>query len=127
MYPYTDFEQPLYLRDNTTAYYIPNPVNQSSPNPEIWHAIMPFGQELDAYKVFFDKLETYHTNPSNFVSDRLWYDNFITLKDSFLTQDIPYYTAPFVFAEDINYHRFTPLLLELMQQNHNDIVQDTLS
>gem|GEM_PF-6207696 len=87
---------------------------------------MPFGSDTAAYQKFFEKLKKYDADPENFVAKKVRYDDLIHMKQTFLHQQIPYYTNNFLFTEDIGFERLTTLLLDIMREGHNDVVNDAL-
>jgi hypothetical protein len=70
VYPYTDFVDPQYVFYEDTQSFEPNPIQQSNPQPEIWHSLIPFGDDISAYQHFFAKLQSYHTDPTSFVEKK---------------------------------------------------------
>jgi hypothetical protein len=116
IYPYTDFVDPQYVFYEDSKSFAPNPIQQSNPQPEIWHSLIPFGDDIGAYQQFFEKLQTYHADPASFVEKKIWYDDFIQLKETFLANNLGYYANSFLYAEDLGYHRLTTLLMDLMKQ-----------
>ena len=53
--------------------------------------------------------------PQEFVAQKMWYDNFIVDQQTFNPQNLQFYLNKIIFAQDINYHRFSDLMLSLFQ------------
>jgi len=126
IYPYVDREDMLYVFNNDSHYFEPNQVTNKTPQPELRHGVMPFGNDPTAYHRFFDKLKRYASNPNDFVAKKIWYDDLIQMKQTFLYDNVGYYANNFLFAEDMAYKRQTNLMVDVMQESHESIVQDTL-
>lgn len=126
IYPYVDREDTLYVFDQDSHYFELNPVSNKTPQPELWHGVMPFGNDPDAYHQFFTKLKRYASNPGDFVAKKIWYDDLVQMKQTFLHDNVGYYANNFLFAEDMAYKRQTNLMVDVMQESHERVVQDTL-
>jgi hypothetical protein len=117
IYPYIDFEEQQYIYDTQTEFFTYN-VNPNA-QPEIWHGMINFKDELTAYSQYFTKLRTYATNPGSFVDAKIWYDDFTALKKYFISDNLQYYTNKHIFAEDAAYRRFSTFFLNILQGNRN--------
>lgn len=112
IYPYVDFLEQKYIRDEGQEYFI----NQKTEGQaEIWHGLINFKSNLEAYEKFFQKLKKYHEEPDNFIEKKIRYDDFIALQNNILEENYKLYTNKLVFAEDIAYHRYTDLLVNTLQ------------
>ncbi|HKL44560.1 MAG TPA: hypothetical protein VJ892_04785, partial [Candidatus Absconditabacterales bacterium] len=76
---------------------------------------------------YFDKLQAYADEPSEFIGKNIWYDDLIANKQYFYKEALNSYVNGFIFAEDIGYRRYTDLMVKLMQESHNDMIADILS
>ena len=117
--PYTDFDDAKYYRDPESTYFIPNNA-ASEPQAEIRHSLIDIWTWQSHYDRFFDKVREYKTNPSWYIVNKIRYDDFIDQKQSFNSIALPYYINKFLFAEDIAYHRYNPLLIDILNQSHNE-------
>lgn len=61
IYPYVDFENHQYIYNATTEFFdfSGNPSGQ----PDIWHGIIQFDDDIAAYQDYFAKLQQYAANP----------------------------------------------------------------
>lgn len=121
VYPYVDFEDQKYVRDPESEYFVPNGSNPAW-QAEIWHWLINYWTEIGSYRQFFAKLE----NDKSF-SNGLWYDDFIAQKKWFLSENFPYYRNRVMFAEDIWYQRFSPLMKKLFRWEQSENAADLLS
>ncbi len=126
VYPYVDFEEQKYVWDSEIEYFVPNdnPMWQA----EIWHWLINYWDDIQAYLDFFIKVRNYAKDPEWFIWDSMWYDDFISQKKWFLNENFPYYRNRIMFAEDLWYQRYSPLMKKMFRgeqtENALDIVSD---
>lgn len=77
------------------------------------------GSQQSDYVAFFEKLKQYHNDPTAYIGNKVWYDDFIDQQASFNKTNLPNYINKFLFAEDLAYHRYNPLLIDLRNKNNN--------
>ncbi len=111
-----DFEDQQFIYDTNKKYFVSN----GNPNgqAEIWHGLIKFEKTND-YNTFFTKVRSYYNNPTKFIEKAIWYEDFIGLKKYFIQENTKYYVNSMIFAEDIGYHRFNNLMLNILQEEHN--------
>lgn len=117
IYPYVDFENQEFIYDSNKKFFVYN--NNPNGQAELWHGIIKFDTATQ-YNDFFTKVKSYNTNPTKFIDKAIRYEDFIGLKKYFIPENTKYYTNSMIFAEDIGYHRFTNLLLNILKDEHND-------
>ena len=122
--PYTDFDNPKFYRDPTTQYFLPNGVPKAQ--PEIRHSIINLESNASDYVIYFQKLKSYYQNPQAYIGDRVWYEDFINQKKSYNDLNLVSYMNKFLFAEDIAYHRYNPLLIDLFNTKESDKKNDLI-
>ena len=115
--PYTDFDNPKYYWDTKSNFFVPNNVPKSQ--AEIRQSIINIWTEQIDYIKFFDKLKDYNNNPNNYIGNKIWYDDFIDQQTSFNKINLPSYINKFLFAEDLAYHRYNPLLIDIWNKKNN--------
>lgn len=121
MSPYTDLVDPQYLRDSNQRFFVLNERAQVSQyDPELWHGWI--WDENNQYSEYFRKLRQYDQDPLSYVARKMWYDDFVHLKDTFSFQLAPLYYNKAIFAEDIMYHRFTNVFANFLNKNYTDSV-----
>lgn len=125
IYPYVDFENQKFIRSDQQKYFIYN--DNPKWEPEIWHSIINYKDNINEYQSFFQKLQNYYTNPSDFVETKIRYDDMIANKNYFYQEALGSYINNFIYSEDIGYHRFTNLLLKMIQWEQNEQVSSILS
>lgn len=118
IFPYVDFDDPKYYRDPSTKFFVPNQTSVQ-PQAEIRESMIALGNDTNAYTKFFTKLKSYEQDPSHYIGTKVWYDDFIDQKQSFNKTNFPDYINKFSFAEDLAYHRYHPLLIDLRNTDHN--------
>ena len=112
IYPYVDFLDQKYVWNQELGYFTEN---RKDGQPEVWHGVIDFDQDIDAYHKFFDKLKLYDAKPKKFVAKKIWYDDFIAHKKNFLEETYQLYQNKLLFAEDLIYHRYTDLFNRILQ------------
>lgn len=117
IFPYVDFEQQEFIYDTNKKFFVYN----DNPNgqAEIRHGIIKFDKAAQ-YNDFFDKVKSYYENPTQFIDKAIRYEDFIGLKKYFIPENTKYYINSMIFSEDIGYHRFNNLMLNLLKTEHND-------
>ena len=117
IYPYVDFENQQFIYDTNKKFFVYN----DNPNgqAELWHGMIKFDTDAQ-YNDFFTKVKSYYNNPTTFIDKAIWYEDFIGLKKYFIPENTKYYINSMIFAEDIGYHRFNNLLLNILKDEHND-------
>ncbi len=125
IYPYVDFENQKFIRSDQDKYFIYNDNPKGA--PELWHSIINYKSNINEYKSFFQKLETYYASPADFVDTKLRYDDMIANKNYFYQEALGSYINNFIYSEDIWYHRFTNLLLKMVQWEQNQQIASILS
>ncbi len=78
------------------------------------------------YHAFFAKLKNYYNNPTDFVDKRLWFDDLTELKAAIEPDKVRHYVQKGIFAEDLNYRRYTPLLFSLLNSVYDDRVKGVI-
>ena len=125
VYPYVDFENQKYIWDSETEYFVPN--GNPAWQAEIWHWLVNYWTDIQAYLDFFDKVENYNKNPVDFIWDRMWYDDFIAQKEGFLNENYWYYRNRVMFAEDLWYQRYSPLMKKMFEWEKVDDAIEIIS
>ena len=121
VYPYVDFVDQKYVWDDQSKYFVPN--DHPEWQAEIRHWLINYWSDVQAYNRFFGKIKKYVQDPNNFIWDSIWYDDFVAQKEWFLSENLPYYRNKIMFAEDLWYQRFSPLMRNIFrwEQSENAI------
>lgn len=113
VYPYVDFENQKYVWDSESKYFVSNwNINWQA---EIWHGLINYWNNAWHYKLFFDKVKEYAKDPSKFIWDGIWYEDFVAEREWFLEDNYQYYMNKIIFAEDIWYQRYSPLMIDMFK------------
>lgn len=123
IYPYVDFIEQKYIRDEEQKYFVQNNENWEA---ELWHGVLDFS-DASKYEEFFEKLKKYQDNPEKFIDKKIWYDDFIALNKNFLEEIYHLYQNKLIFAEDLMYHRYTNFFVNILQQEQEDSYSDLLT
>lgn len=110
IYPYVDFLEQKYIRDEEQKYFIKN---KNTGEAEVRHGIINFNS-ISEYGQFFEKLKEYDKDPTKFVEKKVRYDDFLALKKNFQEDIYTLYQNKILFAEDLMYHRYTNFLLNIL-------------
>jgi len=125
VYPYVDFENQKYVRDSDSNYFISN--WNAWWQAEIRHWLIDYGDDIQAYSDFFQKVKTYSQNPDGFIWDSMWYEDFIANKEWFVDEYFQYYKNKIMFGEDLSYQRYSPLMSKIMWNYSLDTSVDILT
>ena len=125
VYPYVDFENQKYVRDQNSQYFVPN--DNPGGQAEIWHWLINYWTDAQAYEDFFKKIQKYVENPDEFIWDAIWYEDFIASKEWFLNENFPYYRNRIMFGEDLSYQRYSPLMKKMFFSESTDNSVDIIS
>mgnify|MGYP002853791363 CR=1 FL=1 len=118
IYPYVDFENQKYVWDSETQYFIPN--GNTAWQAEVWHWLINYWSDANAYMDFFGKIKKYMDDPDAFIWDSMWYEDFIAAKEWFLNENYKYYRNKIMFGEDLWYQRYSPLMKKLVNDESNN-------
>lgn len=124
IFPYVDFLDQKYLWDPSSQYFVPN--GNLASQAEVWHGWINYDRP-DQYQRFFEKIKKYVAKPEAFIGKELWYEDFIASKEAFLDQNLQFYQNKILFAEDLDYQRYHPLMLQLFQNGQETKVNSLLS
>jgi hypothetical protein len=113
VYPRVDFEDIQFARNQSGQRF--EYTENTKWQAEIRHGIIDYDINIKDYKFFFQKLRKYYEDPLAYVSRRIWVDDFVKLKKSYDSSKLLGYINNFLYAEDLSYHRFAPILASLMQ------------
>ena len=125
IYPYVDFEEQKFIWDEDSQYFVYN--NNPNWQAEVWHWIIDFGDNIQEYKDYFHKLESYRDDPESFVDKAIWYEDFIGNTKYFNDTSLNAYLNNFLFAEDLWYHRYSDLMIKVLQWQRNQEMSDFVS
>jgi hypothetical protein len=117
IYPYVDFEDQQFIYDTNKKFFVYN--NNPNGQAELRHGIIQF-KTASEYNDFFIKVRSYFTNPTKFIDKAIRYEDFIGLKKYFIPENTKYYINSMMFSEDIGYHRFNNLMLNILKDEHNE-------
>lgn len=123
IYPYTNFENKKFIYDDVSWFF--EYTWTSNYESDIWHGMINF-DENDSYSEFFNKLSEYASNPDDFVDRKMWYEDFIHMKEVFNEQSLVNYINNFIFLEDIIYNRYTPALFSIFEQQQKWDLEDKI-
>lgn len=119
--PYTDFEEPSYIVDETTQDFVPNTVAQNL-QAEVWHGVIapPLdGQEgIDLLAMYFDKNHAFHTGDEDYTTfdEKAFVADLVTESHTLNSVAFGAYERFTDLWENLAYYRYT-----------NDLVEDTFT
>ena len=122
IYPYVDFEEQKFIWDENSQYFVYN--NNPNWQAEVWHWMIDFWENIAEYKDYFAKLKTYREDPESFVDKAIWYEDFIWNTKYFNDNSLNAYLNNFLFAEDLWYHRYSDLMVKVLQWQRNQEMSD---
>ncbi|MFA5792477.1 MAG: S-layer homology domain-containing protein [Candidatus Gracilibacteria bacterium] len=116
MLPYTDFEEPSYVLDDTSQDFIPN-ANAQNLQAEVWHGLIvpPLdGQEgIDLIASYFEKNHAFHSGDSEYTSfdKKAFVGDFVTEESTVNSVSYGSYKRFTGLWEDLVYYRYTNALV----------------
>lgn len=122
IFPYVDFIDQRFLYSKDSGYFEPNDEEMSE--PELWHGAIFLWDNTQSYIDYFAKLRSYQDNPEWYIAKKIWYDDFRAYAETLNPDFIWYYVNKFLFAEDVNYKRYSSLLFDLFNADHNENVDE---
>ena len=126
VYPYVDFENQKYIWDTDIEYFVPD--DKPEWQAEIRHWLINYWTDTQAYLNFFNKIKRYESDPKKFIGDKIWYEDIISQKRWFLSENFSFYRNRVMFAEDLWYQRYSPLMKKMFRvewtANANDMVAE---
>ena len=125
IYPYVDFEEQKFIWDEENQYFVYN--NNPNWQAEIWHWMIDFWDNITEYRDYFAKLKTYREDPDSFIDKAVWYEDFIWNTKYFNDNSLNAYLNNFLFAEDLWYHRYSDLMVKVLQWQRNKEMTDFLA
>jgi hypothetical protein len=102
IYPYVNFEQPMFLYDEIKDIF--TYTDQASSLPNIRHSLLPTS-DVSVVSTFFEKLKLYHAAPWKYAEPRIWLDDFPLLKHSFTETERNDYINTLLFSEYDSYRQ----------------------
>jgi len=125
LYPYTDFEDKVYLYNSVTGDFETSP-SLTNPQPEIWHGVIRApetgedGNELLAD--YFDKNYLYRLGYSEFADfdQKLFYADTLAEKDALNETSVNAYERFIEHWEDVSYKRYTSDLARELYMEVNE-------
>ena len=96
IYPYVDFEEPMFRSDPVSDVFVSNWHAESL--PELWHSIIPT-RDVGLFSKFFSKLKEYDASPTNYAKPMIWYDDFPMMKNSYSEEERERYLNTLIFLE----------------------------
>ena len=76
IYPYVDFEDPMFRYDIVSDVFVFD--NRPDSLPELRHSIIP-SRDVWLFTQFFSKLREYFASPVDYAKPMIWYDDFIMM------------------------------------------------
>ncbi len=121
VFPYVDFEAPLYAWDDHTARFVSQRTRKAQ--AEVWHGLIRGSSEVDSVRreqirQYFDKNHQVHTGAVTF-GKKVLQANLPAQQNAVPETLLNRYDAWIKHAEDLHYLRFTKHLANLLQSNDN--------
>ena len=124
VYPLVDFIKPKYYYNPVSDYF--EYQSEGNGQPEIWHSVIDFDKDIAKYNNYFDKLEKYAENPTNWVGSGIRYEDILHQKQTVNEDNFDKYLNNYIFNEDVSYNRYTNLMVDVFQAMHNSWIVEVL-
>lgn len=125
LYPYTDFQDPIYTFNPTTSYF-ESTSGFADYEPEIWHGVIQF-DELEQYASFFDKNHLFYEGREGFdeFEEKIFYADPIAESKSLNNSLLTNYQNYINHAGEIAYNRFSKKLLQAVSSSVNSEISSS--
>ena len=121
VYPYVDFDDPMFLYNPATDLFMYN--NYPNSLPEIRHSTIP-STDVWLFTTFFQKLKEYDASPTAYAKPKLWIEDFPFMKEAYTEEEIDKYINRMLFSEAESYRRVnTPFARILKKEYEEDVTQ----
>jgi hypothetical protein len=117
IYPYVDFEEPMFRYDPVSDVFVSNWHADSL--PELRHSIIPTN-DVWLFSKFFSKLKEYDASPTNYAKPMIWYDDFPMMKNSYSEEERERYLNTLIFAEANKEEHYMPTFSRLMNRQYEE-------
>jgi hypothetical protein len=96
IYPYVDFDDPMFLYDPAKDIFKYNEFPDSL--PEAWHSTI-LSTDVGLFKKFFQKLKEYDADPQAYAKPKIWIEDFAFMKQSYTEEELDHYINMLLFSE----------------------------
>lgn len=126
IYPYTDFENPAFLLNQSSNYF--EPIQNTDPSPEIWHGVINLNTASQIAE-YLDKNHLYHQGVEEFSE----FDSSIFFSEPHhdvksFNQDLYSTYQTYISAiEEFSYNRYSRNLLNFLSQNSSGFLADAVT
>lgn len=117
VYPYVDFEDPMFRYDVVSDVFVFNDHPESL--PELWHSVFPT-RDVAVFSKFFSKLKKYDAAPTKYAKPMIWYDDFPLMKSSYAEEERERYLNTLIFAESYKERQHVPVFSRLMNREYEE-------
>ncbi|MDP2669710.1 MAG: hypothetical protein Q8O99_01520 [bacterium] len=124
IYPYVDFDDPMFLYDPVSDIFVFN--NHPESLPELRHSVIP-SRDISLFGKFFSKLKEYDNAPTKYAKPKLRYDDFAFLKSSFSDEERERYLNSLIFAEADSYRQDVPVFSRLLNRGYEEDTMQALT
>jgi len=107
----------MFIYDQASDLFIYNSHPESQ--PEAWHSMIPLN-EVEVFTKFFEKLKQYDADPTLYADPKIWYDDFVYLKQSYTEEELDRYINTLLFAESESYRTDNSLFQNILSQEEQD-------
>jgi hypothetical protein len=123
IYPYVDFDDPMFRYDIISDVFVFNDNPDSL--PELWHSVIP-SRDISLFAKFFEKLKEYDASPISYAKPMIWYDDFPMMKSSFSDEERARYLNTLIFAEVHKNEQYVPVFSRLMSRDYEEDTVEAL-
>lgn len=124
VYPYVDFDDPMFVYDPVQDIFVYNDFPDSL--PEAWHSVLP-STDPSFYVSFFEKLRSYAWAPEEYAKADIWVEDFTFMKEAYTEEEIDKYINMLVFSEADEYRRTTTVYSKLLAEEYDQDIAEAVN
>jgi len=121
IYPYVDFDDPMFLYNPGTDLFEYNSHPDSL--PEVWHSTIPVN-DAGLFSKFFEKLREYDSDPLQYAKPKVWIEDFTFMKEAYTEEELDHYINQLLFSEAESYRRTNTVFANILKEEYEqDLIQ----
>ncbi len=122
IYPYVDFDDPMFLFNPARDLFEYNDYPASL--PELRHGVIP-RSDANLINTFFEKLQEYFAGPTAYAKPKVWIEDFTFMKKAYAEEELDKYVNMMLFSESDAYRRMHGVYGKIMKKEfEQDLLEE---
>jgi hypothetical protein len=115
VYPYVDFDDPMFLYNPGTDLFEYN--GHADSLPEVRHSTIPVN-DVGLFTKFFQKLKEYDAAPTEYAKPKIWIEDFTFMKEAYTDEELDHYINQMLFSEAEGYRRSNTVFGNILKDEY---------